>query len=57
MSKGELLISLISSKVLIDPSVLMENVNFTTEIKRLIKKKIEFNKVKNTMIKWCNNNY
>ena len=57
MSKGELLISLISSKVLIDPSVLMEDLNFTTEIKRLIKKKIEFNKVKNAMIKWCNNNY
>jgi|TARA_B110000858_G_scaffold167022_1_gene194669 hypothetical protein len=57
MSKGELLISLISGEVEIEPSFLMEDVNFTTEIKKLINKKIEFNKIKNAMIKWCNNNY
>tara|TARA_R110001606_G_scaffold323814_1_gene470631 strand:- start:2861 stop:3034 length:174 start_codon:yes stop_codon:yes gene_type:complete len=57
MSKGELLISLISGEVEIEPSFLMEDVKFTTEIKKLINKKIEFNKVKNAMIKWCNNNY
>ena len=57
MSKGELLIRLISDEVLIEPSLLMEDVNFITEIKKLINEKIQFNQIKNNMIEWCNNNY
>tara|TARA_B100000214_G_scaffold36667_1_gene23085 strand:- start:1170 stop:1343 length:174 start_codon:yes stop_codon:yes gene_type:complete len=57
MSKGELLIRLISDEVLIEPSLLMEDENFITEIKKLINKKIQFNHIKNNMVEWCNNNY
>jgi hypothetical protein len=57
MSKGELLIRLISDEVLIEPSLLMENDNFITEIKKLINEKIQFNQIKNNMVEWCNNNY
>ena len=57
MSKGELLIRLISDEVLIEPSLLMEDVNFITEIKKLINEKIQFNQIKNNMVEWCNNNY
>jgi len=57
MSKGELLISLISDEVLIEPSLLMEDDNFITEIKKLINEKIQFNQIKNNMVEWCNNNY
>ena len=57
MSKGELLIRLISDEVLIEPSLLMEDDNFITEIKKLINEKIQFNQIKNNMIEWCNNNY
>jgi len=57
MSKGELLIRLISDEVLIEPSFLMEDDNFITEIKKLINEKIQFNQIKNNMVEWCNNNY
>tara|TARA_R100000426_G_C4788796_1_gene97686 strand:- start:557 stop:730 length:174 start_codon:yes stop_codon:yes gene_type:complete len=57
MSKGELLIRLISDEVLIEPSLLMEDENFITEIKKLINEKIQFNHIKNNMVEWCNNNY
>ena len=57
MSKGELLIRLISDEVLIEPSLLMEDDNFITEIKKLINEKIQFNQIKNNMVEWCNNNY
>ena len=57
MSKGELLIRLISDEALIEPSILMEDVKFITEIKKLINEKIQFNQIKNNMVEWCNNNY
>lgn len=57
MSKGEILISLISGETCISPSMLMEDTKFLKEIKKLISQKINFNTVKEKMINWCNNNY
>lgn len=57
MSKGEILIRLVSSETCINPSLLMEDKKFVAQAKKLIKNKLEFMVVKDKLVKWCNNNY
>ena len=57
ISKGEALISLVSEETTVYSSQLMENKEFVSEAKRLIKDKLSFNSVKDNLVKWVNNNY
>tara|TARA_R110000764_G_scaffold167196_1_gene254338 strand:- start:51 stop:233 length:183 start_codon:yes stop_codon:yes gene_type:complete len=57
ISKGEALISLVSEETTVYSSQLMENKEFVSEAKRLIKNKLSFNSVKDNLVKWVNNNY
>ena len=57
MSKGEKLILLVSGKVSISPSLLMEDKNFVKQAKKLINQKLNFDTVKEKLVNWCNNNY
>jgi len=57
LSKGEVLISLVSQETSVYAGQLMENKEFVLEAKRLIKNKLAFNTVKDNLVKWVNNNY
>ena len=57
ISKGEALISLVSEETTIYSGQLMENPEFVSETKRLIKDKLAFNTVKDNLVEWVNNNY
>ena len=57
MSKGEILISLVSGETCINEALLMEDENFINEAKRLIKQKLEFYTIKDRLTQWCENNY
>ena len=57
MSKGEMLIRLVSGETCINPALLMEDKKFVAQAKKLIKNKLEFMVVKDKLVKWCNNNY
>ena len=57
ISKGEALISLVSEETTVYSGELMENKEFVSEAKRLIKNKLSFNSVKDNLVKWVNNNY
>jgi hypothetical protein len=56
-SKGELLITLVVGETLIDPNELMSNENFVKYAKKLIKEKLDFYKIKDKLVNWCNKNY
>ena len=56
-SKGEMLITLVVGETLIDPNELMSNEKFVKYAKKLIKEKLDFYKVKDKLVKWCNKNY
>ena len=55
--KGEALISLVSQETSVYAGQLMENKEFVSEAKRLIKDKLAFNTVKDNLVEWVNNNY
>ena len=57
ISKGEALISLVSEETTVYSGELMENSEFVSEAKRLIKDKLAFNTVKDNLVEWVNNNY
>ena len=57
ISKGEVLISLVSQETSVYAGQLMENKEFVSEAKRLIKDKLAFNTVKDNLVEWVNNNY
>jgi hypothetical protein len=57
ISKGEALISLVSQETSVYAGQLMENKEFVSEAKRLIKDKLAFNTVKDNLVEWVNNNY
>jgi hypothetical protein len=56
-SKGEALITLVVGETLIDPNELMSNEDFVKYAKKLIKEKLDFYKIKDKLVKWCNENY
>ena len=57
ISKGEALISLVSEETTVYSGELMQNPEFVSEAKRLIKDKLAFNTVKDNLVEWVNNNY
>jgi len=56
-SKGELLITLVVGETLIDPNELMSNKDFVKYAKKLISEKLNFYKIKDKLVNWCNKNY